>query len=89
MVDDVIRVNRKGPATEFIDEIIARFTEKKEKEVTLSSLGAAISKSITIAEVVKHRIPDIHQVNEIKTIVLEDVYEPLEEFKDSHKKEIV
>lgn len=51
----------------------------------MSSLGAAISKSITIAEVVKHRIPGVHQVNEIKTIVLDDAYEPLEEFKDELK----
>jgi predicted CopG family antitoxin len=47
----------------------------------LSSLGAAISKTITIAEVVKHRIAGIHQTSEIKTIMLDDAYEPLEEFK--------
>ena len=39
---------------------------------------------MTIAEVVKHRIAGIHQVNEIKTILLDDVYEPLEEFKDEN-----
>ena len=47
----------------------------------MSSLGAAISKTITIAEVVKHRIAGIHQTSEIKTIMLDDAYEPLEEFK--------
>jgi DNA-binding protein len=78
VVDDIIRVNRKSPATQFIDDVIARFTEKKAKEVTLSSLGAAISKTITIAEVVKHRVPGLHQINEIKTVVLDDAYEPLE-----------
>jgi DNA-binding protein len=57
--------------------------------VTLSSLGAAISKTITIAEVVKHRVPGIHQVNEVKTIVLDDAYEPLEEFKEDLKNETV
>jgi len=50
---------------------------KNTKEVTLSSLGAAISKTITIAEVVKHRVPGLHQLSEIKTIVLNDAYEPL------------
>jgi DNA-binding protein len=57
--------------------------------VTLSSLGAAISKTITIAEVIKHRIPGVHQVNEIKTIVLDDAYEPLEEFKSELKNKTV
>jgi DNA-binding protein len=58
--DNIIRVNRKTPANTFVDDIIARFMEKNAKEVTLSSLGAAISKTITIAEVVKHRVPGLH-----------------------------
>ena len=81
-VDDIIRVNRKSSAQSFVDQVLARFNEQKATEVTLSSLGAAISKTVTIAEVVKHRVEGIHQVNEIKTIHLDDVYEPLEEFKD-------
>ena len=85
VVDDVIRVNRKSPASTFVDQIIAKFNDDKVKEVVLSSLGAAISKTITIAEVIKHRIPGVHQVNEIKTIVLDDAYEPLEEFKSELK----
>lgn len=80
--DTIIRVNRKTPATTFVDDIVARFVEKNAKEVTLSSLGAAISKTITIAEVVKHRVPGVHQLNEIKTIVLDDAYEPLADFKE-------
>ena len=88
VVDDVIRVNRKSPASTFVDQIIAKFNDKAQ-EVTLSSLGAAISKTITIAEVIKHRIPGVHQVNEIKTIVLDDAYEPLEEFKSELKNKTV
>jgi DNA-binding protein Alba len=59
VVDHVIRVNRKSPASTFVDQIIAKFNDKAQ-EVTLSSLGAAISKTITIAEVIKHRIPGVH-----------------------------
>jgi DNA-binding protein len=53
-------VNRKSAASTFIEQIVARFTEQKVKEITLSSLGAAISKTITIAEAVKHRVPGVH-----------------------------
>lgn len=87
--DKIIRVNRKSPATQFIDEVINRFTQHKAKEVVLSSLGAAISKTITVAEVVKHRVPGIHQLNEIKTIILDDAYEPLDEFRKDLKNETV
>jgi DNA-binding protein len=83
--DEVIRVSRKGQPKEFIDQICQQFTEHKAKEVTLSSLGSAIAKTCTIAEAVKHRVPGVHQLNEIKTIVLEDAYEPLEEFKGELK----
>lgn len=89
MQDQIIRVNRKSPAQQFIDEVIDRFTKQNAKDVTLSSLGAAISKTITIAEVVKHRVPGVHQLNEIKTIVLDDAYEPLDEFKKDLKNETV
>ena len=47
--------------------------------MTLSSLGEAITKSVTIAEIVKHRVAGLHQVNEISTIVIDDEYEPIEE----------
>ena len=47
--------------------------------MTLSSLGEAITKSVTIAEIVKHRVKGLHQVNEISTIVIDDEYEPIEE----------
>lgn len=45
----------------------------------LSSLGEAITKTVTIAEIVKHRVPGLHQINEISTIVIDDEYEAIEE----------
>ena len=53
--------------------------------MTLSSLGEAITKSVTIAEIVKHRVKGLHQVNEISTIVIDDEYEPIEEGLDRMK----
>ena len=77
--DGIIRVNRNIQARVFIDQVLEEFNTKNADKVTLSSLGEAITKSVTIAEIVKHRVAGLHQVNEISTIVIDDEYEPLEE----------
>jgi len=45
-------------------------------------MGDAISKVVTVAEVIKYRVKGIHQINEIGTEDFEDIYEPLEEGLD-------
>merc|ERR1719188_1867849 len=77
--DGIIRVNRTINARQFIEQVLEEFNEKKKDSVTLSSLGEAITKTVTIAEIAKHRIPGLHQINEISTIVIDDEYEPIEE----------
>ena len=77
--DGIIRVNRTINARQFIDQVLEIFNEQKKDEVILSSLGEAITKTVTIAEIVKHRVPGLHQVNEISTIVIDDEYEPIED----------
>ena len=77
--DGIIRVNRTIQARNFIDHVLDEFNNKGKDQITLSSLGQAITKAVTIAEIVKHRIAGLHQVNEINTIVIDDEYEPLEE----------
>ena len=59
--------------------MLDEFNKNGKDTVTLSSLGEAITKSVTIAEIVKHRVTGLHQVNEISTIVIDDEYEPIEE----------
>ena len=76
--DGIIRVNRTIQARNFIDHVLDEFNNKGKDSVTLSSLGQAITKAVTIAEIVKHRIAGLHQVNEINTIVIDDEYEPIE-----------
>ena len=80
--DGIIRVNRNIQARVFIDQVLEEFNTKNKDTVTLSSLGEAITKSVTIAEIVKHRVAGLHQINEISTIVIDDEYEPIEEGLD-------
>lgn len=83
--DGIIRVNRTIQARNFIDHVLDEFNNKNKDSVTLSSLGQAITKAVTIAEIVKHRVAGIHQVNEISTIVIDDEYEPIEEEEKADK----
>jgi len=77
--DGIIRINRVTLAQQFIEQVIEELTVKNKDKVVLSSLGEAICKSVTIAEIVKHRVKGLHQVNDISTIVIDDEYEPIED----------
>ena len=42
-------------------------------------MGRAISKVVTVAEIIKRRKPDLHQITEIGSTTVVDEYEPTEE----------
>ena len=81
--DNEIRINKQTPITNYVRYVLTQFREKDAKEVTLKSMGDAISKIITIAEIVKYRVKGLYQQNDIGTTEFEDVYEPLEEGLDT------
>lgn len=58
--------------------------EKGFTEVVLKAMGRAINKTVTIAEIIKRRIPNLHQITEISSTDITDVYEPLEEGLDRY-----
>ena len=58
--DGIIRVSCTINDRQFIEQILEIFNEQKKDSVTLSSFGEAITKTVTIAEIAKHRIPGLH-----------------------------
>jgi len=66
-------------ATKLLDK------EQKIDSVTLKATGVAAKGACLVAEILKHRIKNLHQLNEIKTITVVDEYEPLEEGLDHVK----
>ncbi|KAF4321882.1 hypothetical protein BBO99_00004481 [Phytophthora kernoviae] len=56
--------------------------EKSERLVVLKAMGNAISKAVTVAEILKHRVQNLHQITRLSSIETVDVYEPLEEGLD-------
>lgn len=48
----------------------------------LKAMGNAISKTVIVAELLKHQVADLHQITEVGLIETVDRYEPLEEGLD-------
>ena len=80
--EHIIRVNRRTKPSIYVEKIQQLLTETKTPEIIISSMGDAISKAVTVAEIVKHRVKGVHQTNQISTLSIDDEYEPLEEGLD-------
>lgn len=78
-------------AVALLDPSLATQAENEENEaenqappeqydqIVLKALGKAISKTVTIAEVVKRRVPNLHQITDIESAEISYQYQPLEE----------
>lgn len=59
------------------------FNEKNFSEVKMSAMGQGINKLATIAEIIKHRVKGLHQLNDIKTQTFEDTIESKDETEEN------
>lgn len=53
--------------------------------VVIKGVSHAVDSVVRVAELIKHRIENLHQTNEIKMVTFHDEYEPLEEGLDHLK----
>ena len=60
---------------------IARIQAEGSNTIVLKAMGRAINKGVTIAEILKRKMP-LHQVNSLSSVEMIDVFEPLEEGLD-------
>jgi len=51
------------------------------EKIVLKAMGRAINKAVTIAEILKRKMP-LHQVNCLTSSEVDDIFEPLEEGLD-------
>lgn len=58
------------------------FQRGASDSVSIKAMGKAIPKAVRIAEIVKYSVFDLHQINSITNMEVEDVYVPLEEGLD-------
>lgn len=81
--DNEIRITGPGKTRNYIAYATGLLMQKGHESVELKAMGQAINKTVTIAEIIKRRIPGLHQNNKIMSISTQDTWEPLEEGLDS------
>lgn len=75
-----VRITQQGKPRNYISYAMNLFANGSEK-VVLKAMGRAINKAVTIAEILKRKLP-LHQVNCLTSSEIVDVFEPLEEGLD-------
>jgi len=80
--EDEIRVTSGGRLPNYIAYAAKIFYEQKKNAVVVKATGNAIARAVTLAEILKRRIPGLHQLTKCGSTTLTDVYEPLEEGLD-------
>jgi len=77
--DNEIRVTTMGRMRSYITYATKKLQDGKCDEITLKAMGKAITKTVTIAEIIKRRIPNLHQVTQINSTLIQEKYAPKEE----------
>ncbi|PHU21384.1 hypothetical protein BC332_06491 [Capsicum chinense] len=77
--ENEIRVTAQGLIRNYISYATTLLQDQRTNEVVLKAMGQAISKTVAIAEIIKKRIPGLHQDTSISSTTITDAYEPLEE----------
>eukprot|EP00930_Biecheleria_cincta_P014665 TRINITY_DN1251_c0_g4_i1.p1 TRINITY_DN1251_c0_g4~~TRINITY_DN1251_c0_g4_i1.p1 ORF type:complete len:320 (-),score=93.67 TRINITY_DN1251_c0_g4_i1:16-975(-) len=80
--DEEIRVTAAGSVSAYVSRAATVFNELNKPRVVVQATGNALTKAVTAAEVIKRRFKGLHQITELKTVELQDEYEPLEEGLD-------
>eukprot|EP00923_Selenidium_pygospionis_P031269 GHVN01055460.1.p1 GENE.GHVN01055460.1~~GHVN01055460.1.p1 ORF type:complete len:373 (-),score=66.81 GHVN01055460.1:465-1583(-) len=80
--EDEIRVTSQGRLQNYISYASKIFhetdPEKNNHRVVIKATGNAIARAVSLAEVLKRRIPGLHQETTCGSTTITDVYEPLE-----------
>lgn len=74
-----VRITHEGAPKGYIGYALALFEERGARAIALKAMGRAISKAVSVCEVLKRRLPNLHQYTEIGSLALKEVWAPLEE----------
>jgi hypothetical protein len=65
-----IKISELTDVHETIDFIFELFTKKNYQTIIISGLNKAIKKVVLITEIIKSKIPGLHQLNEINSLYI-------------------
>ncbi|XP_023641081.1 keratin, type I cytoskeletal 9 isoform X2 [Capsella rubella] len=77
--ENEIRITSQGLIRNYISYATSLLQEKGVKDIVLKAMGQAISKTVAISEILKNKIPGLHQDIAISSMSITDVWEPMEE----------
>jgi len=82
-----IRVKRKVGIGRYLKRAYDLLNDKENANPTIIIKGVsnAVESAVKLAELIKHRVKGLHQLNKISNITIDDEYEPLEEGLDHLK----
>ena len=82
-----IRVKRKVGIGRYLKRAHDLFNENdnQSQTVIIKGVSNAVESAVKLAELIKHRVKGLHQINKITNITIDDEYEPLEEGLDHLK----
>merc|ERR1711879_453338 len=69
-----IRVTAVGSVSAYCARANTLFNEQDKKTITITGTGNAITKAVTLAEVVKRRFKGLHQITGLSTTEIVDEY---------------
>jgi ribonuclease P/MRP protein subunit RPP25 len=72
-----VRITAQGNRNGYITYALTKLDE--HREIVIKAMGRALSQAVTVAEIVKRRVCDLHQITHISASELADTWEPLEE----------
>lgn len=75
-----VRITQQGKPRNYISYAMNLF-DQGFNQITLKAMGRAINKAVTIAEILKRKMP-LHQITSLSSCEIIDVFEPLEEGLD-------
>ncbi|XP_020582008.1 uncharacterized protein LOC110025722 [Phalaenopsis equestris] len=74
-----IRITTQGRMRSYITYASSLLQEEGSNEIVFRAMGRAINKTVMIVELVKRRIPGLHQITSTGSADITDTWEPLEE----------
>jgi len=80
-----IRVTTAGNLRSFITYASKKLQDNTTESITLKAMGRAIHKTVLIAEIIKRRFPNLHQVTQIDSTLIPETYHPKEDGLDPVK----
>jgi DNA-binding protein len=79
--DNEIRITKNGIIGKYISYAF-RIIQDENKSLVIKAMGQTIHRAIIVAEILKRRIAGLHQINELGSVEVVDIYEPIEEGLD-------